>query len=335
MATSQPSALTPEIMEQLGREWVFTSPEEIGHASIRKFALAIGDANPLYCDREYARGCKYGGVIAPPTLACETMQFLVGELAEDGGPVERPMLPLGSEIRGGNEYTLHRPVRPEDVLTARWRFDNIRERDARTGKLIILSSLISYQNQHGDMLATNRENSIFRVSQGAEEVQPSGPPAVGSAEAPPEEAQPRRLDDPLHADQVQLGDEIPALRKSITVPMMVFYAAATWDFHRYHYDQAFVKERGFPQPFVDGQNLGSFLAQMLTDWCGDPGAIAKLGFRFRNFVFAGDVLTCRGRVTGKTPADGGEDVECELWIDKDDGSSALSPGTATVRLPYR
>ena len=335
MATSQPPALPPEVMSELGREWVFTALEEIGRSSIRKFALSIGDTHPLYYDDKYARESKYGGIIAPPTFVCETMQFMVGDLDETGGPAGRPKLPLGAEIRGSNEYTFHRPVRPEDVITARWKFANIRERDARTGKLFIVVSEITYTNQHDEVLAANSETSIFRVSESRQEDSGEVATAPQSSSGVVVGASARRLESSLCFEDVQVGDEITPLRKEITLPQMVFYAAATWDFHRYHYDQEFVREKGFPQPFVDGQNLGSFLAQMLVDWTGDPGVITKLGFRFRNFAFPGDVLTCKGSVTGKSDADGESLVECELAIEKQDGSMALAPGHATLKLPSR
>ena len=48
--------LTDELRGWIGREVSYTAREEIGRASIRYFALAIGDENPLYIDEAYARG---------------------------------------------------------------------------------------------------------------------------------------------------------------------------------------------------------------------------------------------------------------------------------------
>jgi acyl dehydratase len=333
MTTPEPSALTPEIMALLGQEWVYHAPEEIGAASIRKFALSIGDPNPIYADKGYASGTGYGGIIAPPTFVCETMQYMVGELDETGGPAARVQLSLGSEIRGSNDYHFHQALRPDDLLTVRWRVADIRERDGRTGKLVIVTSEVSYWNQHGALLATNAETNLFRVSDTPVQVEPAP-----SAESPPlargdsGRSEPRRLDRPLSFREVHEGDELPELEKRINLPMMVFYAAATWDFHRYHYDQEFVRKMGFSKPFVDGQMLGAFLGQMLTDWTGDPGTIRQLAFRFREFAFPGDTLTCRGRVTGKEAGEHGGTVTCELSIERQDGRPVLSPGHAVLAL---
>ena len=337
MTPPGPSALTPEVTALVGQEWVYHAPEEIGAASIRKFALSIGDPNPLYSDGAYASNTRYGGIIAPPTFVCETMQYMVGELDEAGGPAARLQLPLGMEIRGSNDYRFHRPTRPDDLLTVRWKVADIRERDGATGKLLIVTSEIGYWNQHGALLATNAETNLFRVSDAPAGAGPSAPrePLSGTSPAGegPERPPPRRLERPLSFREVREGDELPSLEKRITLPMMVFYAAATWDFHRYHYDLEYVQERGFDRPFADGQMLGAFLAQMLSDWTGDPGAIRRLGFRFREFVFPGDTLTCLGRVTGMETEEDCGVVTCELSIVRQDGAPVLGPGHAVLALP--
>ena len=333
MTTQGPLAVTPEVGALLGQEWVYHSPDEIGKAAIRKYALAVGDDNPLYYDDDYARHSKYRGIISPPTLVCDTMQYMEGALDEVGGPINKPKLPLGAEIRGGNEYTFLRPLRPEDILTAHWKVSDIRERDGRSGKLVILVCEITYANQHGETLAVNAETTIFRVSGTQQSVSRSVGGAAGGDKAVPKEGEVRRLETPLYFDEVQPGCEIAPLRKEITLPQMVFYAAATWDFHRYHYDHEFVREQGFPMPFVDGQVLGAFLAQMLTDWAGDPGAISQLGFRFREFAFPGDSLLCKGQVVGKLRQEGRNTVECELTIENQEGNLVLDRGHATLTLP--
>ena len=38
---------------------------EVEKGAIKKFADAVDDPNPLYWDEEYARGSRYGSIIAP------------------------------------------------------------------------------------------------------------------------------------------------------------------------------------------------------------------------------------------------------------------------------
>ena len=46
--------LTDELRGRIGETAAYTAPEPLGRAAIRYFALAVGDDNPLYTDREFA-----------------------------------------------------------------------------------------------------------------------------------------------------------------------------------------------------------------------------------------------------------------------------------------
>lgn len=146
----------------IGTEYVYTAPEEVGRASIRLFALAVGDMNPLYINRTEAAQGPYGEVVAPPTLVCETTQYYAGLIDHEGGFTDRVKLPEGQVIRAGNEYVFHRPLRPDDVITARWVIRDVTEKSGRTGSLIFILIEIAYTNQHGDLLAENHETVAYR-----------------------------------------------------------------------------------------------------------------------------------------------------------------------------
>jgi len=156
-----------DIVEQyrylIGQEYVLTAPDEVGRASIRKFALAIGDRNPLYVDRKQAATGPYGDVVAPPTFLCETTQYHRGEVEEDGGFTDRVRLPEGQPIRAGNEYTFHQPLRPDDIITARWKIDDVYGKSGRSGNLLFVVVQITYTNQHDAVLAENRETLAYRL----------------------------------------------------------------------------------------------------------------------------------------------------------------------------
>jgi acyl dehydratase len=159
------SLIIPEIQNLRGTETTFSAPEEVGKASIRRFAVAIGDDNPLYLDEEYAKKSKYGGIIAPPTFVCETGQFYSDELLEDG--MSQDMQDLAPSIkamaiRGGNEYEFFHPLRPEDVITARSKIIDIYEKTAKTGRLLFIIRQWTYANHKNKVIATNKETMIYR-----------------------------------------------------------------------------------------------------------------------------------------------------------------------------
>lgn len=156
--------LTDAIRAFVGRQAVYTAPEELGRAAIRYFALAVGDENPLYTDDDVARAAGHGGVMAPPTLVCETNQYAGRPRNADGyaGHEWGIEIPGTRLVRGGNSYVFHRPVRPSDVLTATWQIDDITEKENRRGQpMVVVTSTASYRNQDGDLLTENEETLVY------------------------------------------------------------------------------------------------------------------------------------------------------------------------------
>lgn len=157
--------LTPEIQSLVGSERVYVAPEEIGRAAIRYFALAIGDDNPLYTDIDTAHRAGYEDVIAPPTLVCETNQYMTGPPDPDGyvGHTWGIEVPGTRQIRGGHVYEFHRPLYPSDRITARWTILDVVEKQSSSGKaMLVLTSEARYENQEGALIAVNRETLIYQ-----------------------------------------------------------------------------------------------------------------------------------------------------------------------------
>lgn len=156
--------LTDEIRALEGRTKVYTAPEPFGAAAGRYFGLAIGDDNPLYSDAAYARAQGLAGVTAPLTLVCETNQYANLHPDHEGyaGHTWDLDIPGTRQVRGGNAYTFHRRLRPEDVVTATWRISSVTEKSTGSGTpMLVVGSTATYTNQDGDLLAENDETIIF------------------------------------------------------------------------------------------------------------------------------------------------------------------------------
>ena len=140
-------------------------------------------------------------------------------------------------------------------------------------------------------------------------------------------------------EDVSVGESLTPLHKDIDLPQMMAYGAATWDFIRVHYDADYVRNLGFPGPFVDGQMLGAFLAQQVQDWAGPRAFLRKLAFRNRVMIYPGDSLVCGGEVTSMYREGDSEDgpalVECDLWIENQRGERVVQPASAVVQLPVQ
>ena len=156
--------VTDELRSLLGTRRVYTAPEPLGAAAGRYFGMAIGDHNPLYSDPEFARAHGLAGVTAPPTLICETNQYAGLPMQDDGyaGHMWPLDIPGTRQVRGGNTYTFHRRVRPDDVITATWEIHDLTEKKTGDGRdMLLISSRATYTDQDGDLLCVNDETIIM------------------------------------------------------------------------------------------------------------------------------------------------------------------------------
>jgi acyl dehydratase len=157
--------LTDELKAWIGREAHYPAREALGRASIRYFALAMGDDNPLYVDDGYARAAGYPSVIAPPTLICETCQY-AHRPPDAGGYIGHEWhLPVAGcrLLRAGNEYEFRRPILPDDRISVTWTLEDIVERNAsRGGTQLFVTSVARYRDAAGEVVAVNRETLVYQ-----------------------------------------------------------------------------------------------------------------------------------------------------------------------------
>lgn len=126
-----------------------------------------------------------------------------------------------------------------------------------------------------------------------------------------------------------VGDRLPELRRTITLPDMIAYAGATWDWHRLHYDPAYLAGRGLDRPVVDGQLFGALLAELVRGWAGPGATLTRLHLRFASLVLAGETIAATGEVVEVD----GDTVILTLKVTViDDGRVAVHPAGATVAL---
>jgi acyl dehydratase len=157
--------LTHQLKALIGQKVHYPAREPLGQASIRYFALATHDDNPLYLDNTYAQAAGHAGVIAPPTLVCETCQYAHREPSVEGYIGHEWHLPvLGCRmIRAGNDYTFIRPVLATDRISVTWTLESMVEKLAsRGGTQLFVMSVATYADTQGFTVATNRETLVFQ-----------------------------------------------------------------------------------------------------------------------------------------------------------------------------
>ena len=139
----------------------------------------------------------------------------------------------------------------------------------------------------------------------------------------------------VYAEDITVGQPLPELVKGpIQQIQLTRYAGASGDFNPIHQDDEFAKAAGMGGVFGHGMLTMGFVAQSVTDWAG-AGSVRKLGVRFQGLVRLKDIITCKGRVLGKSSSGNGTHlVDVELWAENQKGEKVVV-GTATVALPSR
>ena len=150
------ASLLERLKETVGQKVVIQAPDEMGRSSLRQYALAIGDFNPLYSDRGFAQTHGLREVMAPPTLICDTDMDDRGDLVGRG-----PIRELEG-LRAGNEYEFFQPIHPDDVISAHWTVKDVYEKTGRTGSLVFQVIETTFYNQADELLARNTETMFYR-----------------------------------------------------------------------------------------------------------------------------------------------------------------------------
>jgi len=147
----------------IGMETEEKTGEPVTAKDIRRFALAIDDPNPVYYDEEAAKKGKYGRLVSPPGYICwathnASLEMRVEDLGEDGlsyflGVPEIPDAWSLGWVRAGEEYEFYKPVHAGDRISVKVKIADMYEKKGRSGQLIFTTSVATYTNQDGDLLA--------------------------------------------------------------------------------------------------------------------------------------------------------------------------------------
>ena len=97
-------------------------------------------------------------------------------------------------------------------------------------------------------------------------------------------------------EQVQVGDAIPTLSKVVRREDVKAYADASGDQNPLHQDDAFARSVGFPGIIAHGMFTMAHVVKAVTDWIGDPGALASIDVQFRAAVFMDETLEAGGEI---------------------------------------
>ncbi|WP_214109598.1 MaoC family dehydratase [Acrocarpospora catenulata] len=134
-------------------------------------------------------------------------------------------------------------------------------------------------------------------------------------------------------DEVEVGQEIPAVEYQVRRVDLVMYAGASGDFNQIHWNERFARSVGLPDVIAHGMFTMAEGGRFVTDWAGDPAAVVDYGVRFSSMVVVPDdeqgaTLVVSGLVEEKL-----EDKRVVVALTARSGDSrVLSKARATVQL---
>jgi len=131
----------------------------------------------------------------------------------------------------------------------------------------------------------------------------------------------------LRYDDVNVGDELPALPIPLDRTTIVATAIASRDYQDVHHDPGLAQERGSPDIFMNILSTNGFVGRFITDWAGPDAVLKAVKIRLGAPNYPGDTMTMTGKVIGK---EGGA-VEVEVRGANELGDHVT--GTVTLELP--
>lgn len=134
----------------------------------QRWAVSVGETNPLYFDADIARAHGYADVICPPLYVQYSILGVtaLGDLREDGssgassGNLQFPDAP--KRMAGGETTTFHRPCYDGDVITSERRVESIVEKQGRSGRFVLVTWKTDYINQRRELVAQATTSMIAR-----------------------------------------------------------------------------------------------------------------------------------------------------------------------------
>src|ERR1043166_8258103 len=357
------------VRAKIGQKVTINEPPdltEVTRDSIRHWAHATGDRNPLYLDENYARASRFGGLIAPP---CQLYAFSRISIGYRRGLPGVPSLFAGSWWRWPEPIKLGARIAPEVT------FKDLVELPSRfAGRMFKQISTIRFPGSDGHELAI-AESWGMRVERVA--AKEKGKYKKIELAAPYTQEQLDEIaqlyaeekcrgSEPLYFEDITVGQSIPQIvRGPYTATTAVAFeqgwgglfikAHGYWfDYLRrhpaagiansynipeppeaVHWDTALARAVGVPEAYDYGPERISWLATMLTNWIGDAGFLSELYCEVRRFNLIGDLTYCRAKVTSRDVRDA-RTGQVKLDIEAvDQRGDVTAAGWAVVTLPLR
>ncbi|NPC96694.1 MaoC family dehydratase N-terminal domain-containing protein [Nocardioides sp. zg-DK7169] len=162
-----PDLVPAEAAAQVGAVVARASGEVI-RRDWQRWAVAVGEDNPLWFDTDHARAHGFDDVVAPPLY----LQYAVlgvtpldrlradGSSGASSGDLAFPDAPR--RMAGGESTTFHRYCGHGDVVTMERRVESIVQKQGRSGPFVLVTWRTTYTDQRDELVAEATTSMIAR-----------------------------------------------------------------------------------------------------------------------------------------------------------------------------
>jgi acyl dehydratase len=274
--------------------------DEVSMAAIRRFADAMGDANPVYGSDTAAIATGRPGIVAPPaTLPIWTMDGYRATAAARAARPDPSGGVLGLLAAEGFTTTpatncrqdYRRELRPGDRLTMRSIVAGVSEKKRTAlGPAHFVSLRSTFTDERGEAVGSQTMRVVAFNPDG--ERRPHA--ARGDDDLP--DGDDRSPIAPPRFGEVTSGQRLPELSIEVDRVMVAVCSAACNDFRAGHYDPDAAQAIGMRDIIFDIPTSTGLTARYATDWCGPAGRLRSIDVSLGIPCCAGDTLQLTGTV---------------------------------------
>lgn len=138
----------------------------IGEVQIRRYALAIGERDPIHHDEAAAKAAGFAGLVAPPNLLAGVAEWGAGlpedELTPDGtvrleGTGDLRVMGAGEEMELLQPVVAGADVYDDEVI------ESVDLKQGRSGAIVFVTTLHEFVDADGTVLNRNRRTILARA----------------------------------------------------------------------------------------------------------------------------------------------------------------------------
>ncbi|NUS72015.1 MAG: hypothetical protein HOQ05_01265 [Corynebacteriales bacterium] len=300
---------------EAGATYAIEAPYAVTAGKIAEFAAALGEKNPAFTDRDFARSLGLADVMAPPTFGIVvTMPALERMLAGVGVPLHRV-------VHGAQSFVYHQPICAGQELDAKLTITSVRSFKAST----ILMARAELSVAGGSAVTCDSTLVV------APDEEPEPAPMVDEGES----ADDAPVFEPVITESIPLsvGAELPNRVVRVRRTDLVRYAGASGDFNPIHYSDHVARSVGLSGVIAHGMLTMGIAARTVTDVLASPADLKEYSTKFVKPVRVPDDMVGAGLSLGAIVR---KELDDAVQIDvaaQARGEKVLGMAKAIVRLP--